>query len=365
MHFEHVLVLVDFSEGSDGALRRAIQICDAKHARLTVLHAIGPPGTVPEDVRERIAAAADDELDARCARASDAGVDATAWLHPGSPVEALEEGDVTLAPDLVVVGARGHSALHRIWLGSVAEAVVRQARGPVLVVRGGGADAPYNRVLWASDGSPDSAEALRVADAIADAAAQRDVVHVADELVEPEVLRGRLAIDPLRKEARERLEAVAAAEHATPHFAEGPAAVEICRLAERLESDLIAIGAVGTRADAWLQPGSVTTRVLRRSACSVLVGRDRTAHPELLAAARDAHGVLGDVAELGKEEAHELRESIREVTRMARDARALEDEMLQLLAQELRERVELLEADHPLVAEALSGVVRQLARLGI
>lgn len=68
--------------------------------------------------------------------------------RPASEV-VLEAGRV--GADLIVVGARGHSVVERLVIGSVSSEVVDQAHCPVLVVRTPG----IARVLVATDGSAD------------------------------------------------------------------------------------------------------------------------------------------------------------------------------------------------------------------
>jgi len=79
-------------------------------------------------------------------------------VRHGRPAsEIVMEAD-RFGADLIVVGARGHSAVERLLVGSVSSEVVDQANCPVLVVR-----APrIARVLLATDGSVDgsTAEAL-------------------------------------------------------------------------------------------------------------------------------------------------------------------------------------------------------------
>jgi nucleotide-binding universal stress UspA family protein len=60
-------------------------------------------------------------------------------LHPrfvaGDPREVLLREATRHEADLLAVGTRGHGGLLRLLLGSVSEAIVREATGDVLVVR--------------------------------------------------------------------------------------------------------------------------------------------------------------------------------------------------------------------------------------
>ncbi|MDH3590945.1 MAG: universal stress protein [Planctomycetota bacterium] len=55
-------------------------------------------------------------------------------VRVGRTAECLLDAEQELDPDLIVLGTHGRHGLERWTLGSVAEAVVRHARGPVLVV---------------------------------------------------------------------------------------------------------------------------------------------------------------------------------------------------------------------------------------
>jgi nucleotide-binding universal stress UspA family protein len=63
------------------------------------------------------------------------GVPAACSLGSGSPVEEILRAVRTRpAPELVVMGTRGRRGVERLFLGSVAEEVVRRSRRPVLVI---------------------------------------------------------------------------------------------------------------------------------------------------------------------------------------------------------------------------------------
>jgi hypothetical protein len=53
----------------------------------------------------------------------------------GSPVDEIVALARQIGADLIVLGTHGRRGLRRLWLGSVAEHVVRSATCPVLVVR--------------------------------------------------------------------------------------------------------------------------------------------------------------------------------------------------------------------------------------
>lgn len=80
----------------------------------------------------------------------------------GWPVrEMLEKSSA--GADLLVLGTHGYAGLDRILLGSVAEAVVRTARVPVLTVRASRAPLKIARVLAPWNGTPHATRALRCA----------------------------------------------------------------------------------------------------------------------------------------------------------------------------------------------------------
>jgi nucleotide-binding universal stress UspA family protein len=73
------------------------------------------------------------------ARAEEADVTAHTRLLRGDPVDEIVAYADTVDADLIVVGSRGHGAVTSALLGSVSRGVLREARRPVLVVRGAAA----------------------------------------------------------------------------------------------------------------------------------------------------------------------------------------------------------------------------------
>jgi nucleotide-binding universal stress UspA family protein len=85
----------------------------------------------------------------------------------GRAADAILDVAGSVGADLVVVGNRGHGALTRLALGSVSEAVVRQATLPVLVVRVGEQSWPPENVVAGHDGSDEAIAAVRLAALVA------------------------------------------------------------------------------------------------------------------------------------------------------------------------------------------------------
>ena len=138
-----VLVGVDFDEASISALKMAGVLASAWDAEITVFHS----GT--EEVPAYFTATQLEALEAERQQSRDgtAGrVRAFAERHVTRAVRVVvvEEGPpqdamlrIAASFDLVVVGTHRRHGARRWWLGSVAEAVVRHSRRPVLVVPAG------------------------------------------------------------------------------------------------------------------------------------------------------------------------------------------------------------------------------------
>jgi nucleotide-binding universal stress UspA family protein len=140
-----ILHATDFSRASTPALKGAISMAKANHARLTVVHVMAPPSlalpgegyvspALYESLESSARAAAQKRLNAVLARARAAGVRARGLLLEGVPHELIARA--ARKADLLVIGTHGRSGLARLFLGSVASRLVALAPCPVLTVRG-------------------------------------------------------------------------------------------------------------------------------------------------------------------------------------------------------------------------------------
>jgi nucleotide-binding universal stress UspA family protein len=107
-------------------------------------------------------------LDSVAERVSDAaGGEVTTAVHSGRCAETLRQEVTNLGADLVVMATHGRGVLSRAWLGSVADAFMREAEVPVLFVRPSEGNAPspdaaddFETLLVPLDGSDVSESAL-------------------------------------------------------------------------------------------------------------------------------------------------------------------------------------------------------------
>jgi nucleotide-binding universal stress UspA family protein len=147
--YKRVLCAVDFSKSSMEALSYATSLAEEAHACLSVLHVVELPPGLPSDGIETALArpailaqyisAAEDEARVLLTRATAAQADSTidTAVAVGKPYREILRAAATLPADLIVIGVRGRGTADRLFFGSTAEHVVRQATCPVLTLRKG------------------------------------------------------------------------------------------------------------------------------------------------------------------------------------------------------------------------------------
>lgn len=141
MNIRHILVPVDFSEGSSRAIEYAVGIGDKFSSRITLLHVLEPAPPPPDGPMfsfdtygQAMAEAASKELHRLSSTVTlnmKVDTDMTTGIPWSSIVERAGQGGI----DLIVMPTHGRTALKHLVLGSVAERVVQHAPCPVLVVR--------------------------------------------------------------------------------------------------------------------------------------------------------------------------------------------------------------------------------------
>ncbi len=300
-----IVVAVDFSPGSAGALRRAADLAERSHAALYLLHAdvlfrtpgadAAPDAAPSSALRLRLERFAADTLGRASAEALDARAPTLAVVRDLAAPAALLRYAADVRADLLVVGTHGRSGVARLLLGSVAEAVVAAAACPVLTVphRAETMPSPSTPVLVAVDFSERSRAALVAAREMAALYGMPvELVHavhaVRDGSSYPGVAPPRLGggpLDPARDAAvRERLVRfaasvpsghapathTAAARVAACHVVYGAPARAVPDLAAERATGLLVMGTHGRAGLAHAFLGSVAEGALRRAPCPVL-----------------------------------------------------------------------------------------------
>jgi len=137
---KNILVPVDGSPYMERNITYACDVAKSMGSKLTLLHvATAPTVTEPGLVIDLkpFEAAGWKIIEKAKKVAKDQGVDAgtesrTTYGNPAHEIiRTAEEGKF----DLIVIGAKGHSLLRNLMIGSVTDAVVRNASCPVFVVR--------------------------------------------------------------------------------------------------------------------------------------------------------------------------------------------------------------------------------------
>ena len=301
-----ILIAYDGSENSETALedlKRAGLPGDAEALVMSMADVFLPP---PDDEVETTAYVPDAVKQAReraqrqlaeAAAAAKHASEQIKSLFPGwqvrsesladSPAWALIRTADEWHPDLIVMGARGHSVFGgRLILGSISQRVLYEARCSVRIARASTKDAhDPARILIGVDQSSDSnaavdavcsrnwpkgseAGVLAVVDTVmpvnsADPAAMK-WIEVADERNWDQV---REIFEPLAEKLRR------AGLHAEVLVRRGNPADEILDEANTWGADCIFVGAKGTRGIDRLLLGSVSSAISARAHCSVEVVR--------------------------------------------------------------------------------------------
>lgn len=138
--FKKILCPIDFDENSIAALDAAAEMARQFDATVEVLHVVpiivqagGTPIYIDVyTAQEQEAQAKLQEL----AKTHLTGVKYELKTSVAQPSAAILHAQKTLGADVIVMSTHGRRGLSHIFLGSVAERVVREAQCPVLTIRG-------------------------------------------------------------------------------------------------------------------------------------------------------------------------------------------------------------------------------------
>lgn len=294
LQIKKILYPTDFSRCAQQALDHALYLAEQYNAELHMLHAIvlheedphNPAHHFPnvEDVHKRLKELAHERMSEAVEPHAKDGLNVKLVQERGiSSASVILDYAKEQGVDLVVMGTHGRRGLGHLFLGSVAEEVVRLAGCPVLTIRERKEPMPVEaieRLLVPLDFSEHARAALRHAREIAATyGARLQLLHVVEETVHPAFyVTGETSIFKLIPDIREKSEAamknmfneVGGAEvEFDLHVVEGRAARDIVKFAGKNGADLIVIATHGLTGIEHLLLGSVTEKVVRQAPCPV------------------------------------------------------------------------------------------------
>ncbi|WP_436714417.1 universal stress protein [Roseiconus lacunae] len=286
-----VLLATDGSETALAATKTVEQLAEHNSIDVTVVTVSYDPQRyqfqpwVPEWTEQenartaKILASAERTLDRTCQTVSIKQVS-------GAVVPAILDEAKKRKVDLIVMGAKGHSAIGRLLLGSVSDSVASNANCSVLVVRPSDTF-DFDRIVVGYDKSVASREAVaELMQMKLDDETHLDVVSVAEQpyvyvgegFAGPPITLGPEHIQPI-EETGERM-ASQIAEHYHHTHSHTPVAAHvgeaIVRQAEATNASLILVGDTGHGMLGELFLGSTSKYVLRHAPCSVWISRHHT-----------------------------------------------------------------------------------------
>ena len=278
---KQILFATDFSQPSERALPYALSLAREYDARIFAAHIAAEPFGVPASMREGLHGLG-------IKRHKEEG----GLAHLESQLRELRheiiwrEGDVWTelseivqreGIDLIVIGTHGRTGAGKLLMGSVAEAIFRQAPCPVLTVGPEVSGEPasvadLHEILVPVDFSPESLAALPYAISLArHDDARLYLLHVAGRYQRGETLLDTQLRNLIPRDARLFCEPKVFVESGAP-------AERILELAEELGTDLIVLGVKRTpsifEATRHL-PQATAYKVVSEASCPVLTVRGK------------------------------------------------------------------------------------------
>ncbi len=138
--FDKILIATDGSERNQPAVRKGLEIarqCGSLLYALYVIDETPAASAQPEVLSDAvfIKLREEGERATEQVRQMAGGVNVETFVLSGPPARTITEFAAKNKVDLIVVGSQGRTGLQRLFLGSVAESVIRMADCMVLVVK--------------------------------------------------------------------------------------------------------------------------------------------------------------------------------------------------------------------------------------
>ena len=140
MRYETIVIATDFSEASLPAVKTGFKLAQDSEAEVYLLHVFNPPvgmdpmGTVAPSL-DNLEEAAKSQLEGLVPEDTPEGVTVFPLVLRGMPTKTIAELAREKDADLIIVGTHGRTGLGRLFMGSTAEALLREAPCHVMVVK--------------------------------------------------------------------------------------------------------------------------------------------------------------------------------------------------------------------------------------
>lgn len=274
LNVRNILYCTDLSDNAAHAFGPAVLLASALGATLHALYVV-----IPED----------DDQDAQNLEGQLLPADPPSHINVTRAVRKGDSASATITQyakendiDLIVMGTHGRTGLGRLFVGSVAETVVRTAECAVLTVPERAPSTTTSHVLATVDFSDHSKPTLTHAAAITKILdARLTVVHVLQDVALPSIYGPEVApiVTPnLQQRSEEALDELVESVivdniRVSSEILLGYPAMEILRYAEQNDVGLIVMASHGLSGFEHFLIGSVTEKVVRKACCPVLTVR--------------------------------------------------------------------------------------------
>jgi nucleotide-binding universal stress UspA family protein len=277
---KNILFATDFEVLANRALPFAVALADRYGAKLYAAHVIPQEAFAfarPESVEQILKEAQDYTgyaLNQVIGPLRHHGRRCEPLLGEGRVAEVLIEFVQQYAADLIVVGTSSRAGLGKLFLGSVAEEIIREAPCPVLTVGPhvtSEVSAGVQSIVCATDFSPESLRAAELAVSLAhEHQAHLTLVHVVEGILRDSP---HLAMQLTENRLREVIPPEADLQYEPQVVVEiGPVGERILGVAADLSADMIVMGVRGAGAFAQMAShfGSIAHKVVSLATCPVL-----------------------------------------------------------------------------------------------
>lgn len=281
-----IMVLTDFSGASDLALQYAIALARRYEARIYLTHIISPasyqlgePG-LAEYTYQHMRQAAEQGLGNILVSGKLRDVEHTTLFMEGNIWPTVERLIREYQIDLLVTGTSGRGQVKKMFLGSVAEEIFRQAGCAVLTVGPHvKSEAPHEvdlkNILFATDFGPGTTRAAEYAFSLAQ---EHEARVTALHVVQPAVAHTEQGEKKVRQASIDRMKEFVCPEcddwcKTEFRVSFGDPADEILRQARETNAELIVMGAKARKSLAGHVPLTVAYNVAAKATCPVLTVR--------------------------------------------------------------------------------------------